>query len=102
MWPIERKGCLPLLCSLIALIQIHLRFVILLNMALTTNLSVNCQMYKELNFSRMMSETKNTLGEAFHQFFQRLFVYTIFMNYMLIIERPENIYSQLRKLCHSL
>ena len=59
-------------------------------------------MYKELNFSRRMSETKNTLGEAFHQFFQRLFVYTIFMNYMLIIERLENIYSQLRKLCHSL
>ena len=49
-----------------------------------------------------MSETKNTLGEAFHQFFQRLFIYIIFMNYMLIIERLENIYSQLRKLCHSL
>ena len=96
------KGCLPPLYSLIALIQIHLRFVVLLYMALITNLSVNCQMYKKLNFSRGMSETKNTLGEAFHQFFQRLFIYTTFMNYMLIIERLENIYSQLRKLCQSL
>ena len=59
-------------------------------------------MYKKLNFLRGMSETKTTLGEAFHQFFQRLFTYTIFMNYMLIIERLENIYSLLRKLCHSL
>ena len=49
-----------------------------------------------------MSETKNILGEAFYQFFQRLFIYTIFMNYMLIIERLENLYSQLRKLFHSL
>ena len=49
-------------------------------------------MYKELTFSRRMSETKNTLGEAFHQIFQRLFTYTIFMNFMLIVERLEKNY----------
>ena len=87
-----RKGCLPLLYSLIALIQIHLRFVVLLYMALTTSLLVNCQMYKTLNFSRGMSETKNTFGEAFHQFFQRLYIHHFHENYMLIIERLENIY----------
>ena len=33
-----RRGCLPLLYSLIAFIQIHLRFVVLHYMALTTSL----------------------------------------------------------------